>query len=65
MAPDRPKTETGLRAPPPGPQRRARVSGEVLAFVLSLAWFALLVTAFVVLGGRSGRSRTRVGLGPR
>ena len=62
MAPDRPESETGQSAPPPGPQRRARVSGEVLAFVLSLAWFALLVTAFVVLGGRGMAITDTLGL---
>jgi len=34
------------------PRRRARLPAEVLAFVLSLAWFGLLVAAFILLGGR-------------
>ena len=35
--------------PPPLPPR-PRLSGEVLAFVLSLIWLGLLVAAFRVLG---------------
>lgn len=44
------ETDTDLTARRPA--RRARLSAEVLAFVLSLAWFGLLVVAFRVLGGR-------------
>lgn len=43
-------TDSDLKTPRPA--QRVRPSAEVLAFLLSLAWFALLVAAFVVLGGR-------------
>lgn len=56
MAGDKPDTETT------GPRRTARISGEVIAFVLSLAWFVLLVTAFVVLGGRGMQIADTLGL---
>ena len=36
--------------PPPTERRRHRISGEMLAFVLSLIWLGLLVGAFRVLG---------------
>lgn len=45
------ETETELTAH--GTARRARLSAEVLAFLLSLAWFGLLVAAYIVLGGRN------------
>lgn len=45
-------TETDSELSPPRPGRRARLSAEVLAFVLSLAWFALLIAAYWMLGGR-------------
>ncbi len=38
--------------PPSRTGRRPRVAGEVLAFVLSLGWFAMLIVAFYMLGGR-------------
>ena len=45
-------TETDSDVTARRPVRRARVSAEVLAFILSLAWFGLLVAAFAALGGR-------------
>jgi len=48
MAGEEASTELTTRRP----GRRARLSAELLAFLLSLAWFGLLVAAFVVLGGR-------------
>ncbi|MCC5969612.1 MAG: hypothetical protein JJU15_06655 [Pararhodobacter sp.] len=56
MAGDVPDTET------PAPRRAARLSAELLAFVLSLAWFGLLVAAFVVLGGRGLQIADALGL---
>lgn len=32
-------------------RRRPRVAGEVLAFILSLVWFVMLITAFYLMGG--------------
>jgi len=44
------------------PRRPARVSAELLAFLLSLAWFGLLVTAFYMLGGRGMAIADTLGL---
>lgn len=45
------ETETDLTAR--RPVRRARLSAEVLAFLLSLAWFGLLAAAYSMSGGRN------------
>ncbi|HPD90880.1 MAG: hypothetical protein H6900_16500 [Rhodobacter sp.] len=50
-------------APPPRPHRgKLRLSGEMLAFVLSLIWLAMLVAAFRVLGLRGAEIAQTLGL---
>lgn len=44
------ETDRDLTAPRTG--RQMRLSAEMLAFLLSLAWFGVLIAAFVMLGGR-------------
>ncbi|KPQ06034.1 MAG: hypothetical protein HLUCCA12_12555 [Rhodobacteraceae bacterium HLUCCA12] len=61
MAEEDTDTDLAAATAPPA-QRPARVSGEVLAFVLSLVWFGLLVAAFVALGRRGMQIADSLGL---
>lgn len=58
MAGNEPRTDTELTET----RRPARVSAELLAFALSLAWFGLLIAAFYVLGGRGMAIADTLGL---
>ncbi len=49
-------------APPPPAPARPRLSGEMLAFVLSLVWLVLLVAAFRVLGQQGMQIADTLGL---